>query len=399
MPVRLAREERRATITADPGLPADPARRRLSQESSPRQSSPQQSSLRVAARAAPSPTVGRIRDLFEFAAAGGALKDAHELVADLSQLHLDPAAHREIRRRLVAEKDAFEPSAFARIAGFERGLHPLSRFSAPRVVSDDKHASYRFVDLTKIDFGSFIHVNQTGLSNCFAMVVQRSLTRFAPDFVRQSFVISEDGRSLSGRFFVEDRKTGRMKETRVTVPAAIPVGKDGKPLYGGDMKHAWVSLWVEMYAKLRGDYDAVARGGLSANAFKAMTGLPAQWLWMNRPGVLYQQMRAALGRGDLVFSGTRGTDPTRYGESKQVAGSTSEFDRRRLIAGHDYAVLAVFETNGTRYVHLSNPWGWFGPRNADGSSGHPSGEGVITWDDFLTFFDQTSVGHLSKLRR
>ncbi|KAF2127810.1 cysteine proteinase [Dothidotthia symphoricarpi CBS 119687] len=169
-----------------------------------------------------------------------------------------------------------------------------------------------------------------------------------------------------------------------------------------DQNETWLPLLEKAYAKVHGDYDAIA-GGISGEAIEDLTGgvttmiltdsiLSKERLWKELVQVNKQ----------FLFSAS---SPASYGDGSNV--------RRGLKLSHAYSIIKAVDAEGEdgkshRLVLIRNPWGkranaamgeWTGPWS-DGSKewtpywmkklGHEFGDDGLFWmsyADLLSRFD------------
>jgi len=175
--------------------------------------------------------------------------------------------------------------------------------------------------------------------------------------------------------------------------------------WSGSLTRAWVPLWYASFAKHRGNFDAIDNGGFPAETFTTLTGQPADVIRASdsfgRRGEdkLWRELVRGVARRDVIVLTTKGEDSTDYHAAAPAALEGSPFAKSRLVDGHAYGVLDVFEKHGQRFVRVLNPWRFQAPRNEDGSSGHPPGVGVITFETYVAAANNTTFGRMANLHR
>lgn len=215
-----------------------------------------------------------------------------------------------------------------------------------------------------VDGVNFDDPVQGQVGDCYLVSALSALALTRPSAIRDAVRPNGDG-TFTVTFF-ERGSSGRSKKVELVVDATVP-RRDGEPHYasGRDVTELWPVLIEKAYAAWKGSYLRI-EGGMSCNAFEALTGKKASWFPVGRD----------LG-GDALFDKLK-----RLHDSKAalVVISNPWTKKKGMSPDHAYTVLSVFERDGERFVKLRNPWGWLEPRG----DGVDDGRFELSFDSFLS---------------
>jgi len=255
-------------------------------------------------------------------------------------------------------------------------------------------------------------INQGELGDCWLLAALANLTmnkRLLFNVVPKDQSFSEE---YAGIFHFRFWQYGEWVD--VVVDDYLPT-RDGKLMFmhSDSNSEFWTALLEKAYAKLHGSYEAL-KGGSTAEAMVDFTGGCSEMFTLKDPDVpkdLYTMMLKAYERGSLMGCSIE-PDP-RVLEAKTSVG---------LVRGHAYSVTKVVKVDiqTPRFsgkiplVRIRNPWGneteWNGPWS-DGSpewryvpdeekeniglSFDSDGEFFMSYKDFMKYWDQLEICHLS----
>ncbi|MBL8957112.1 MAG: hypothetical protein JNK82_40440 [Myxococcaceae bacterium] len=222
---------------------------------------------------------------------------------------------------------------------------------------------------------------QGGLGDCYLVSGLSALANVRPDVLRDAIRQNPDG-TFTVRFY-KDSFLGLFGKSKkpvyVTVDGTLPTKDGSKPRYarGRDVQELWPAIVEKAYAKLDGGYDKVAKGGSPATLWQALTGRSGsmQLTAFKSGSRLFDDMKNALAEKRPVAASTNPVATKKYQDSG-------------LSGKHVYAVLAVYERGGEKYVRMRNPWGYGEP----GSDGRDDGVFELTIDAFKKKFPLSYYG-------
>lgn len=311
------------------------------------------------------------------AAADGRITDAEVqgLIRRAAQDRLKGAETKALRQQLSAPGDLFEADAKQRLSAFVAAARRPARTADPGVMRRDEGSTrYRAVSGALTRSGvSARDVVQGAAGDCYLLSTLSAVARQQPGLLKDAITQKADGSWLV-RFYGRDA-AGK------AVPVYVPVDRD-LALRNGGLRYArastkgelWVSLVEKAYAKWKGGFEDIGRGGLPSDAMQALTGRAASWEETARsaPADLFARLQATLAAKGLAVAATRTGAP---------------YVNSGVVQRHAYTVLAAFERGGAQLVQLRNPWGHFEP-------GVRGGDGVFTLPlgRFLELFPDLFLG-------
>jgi hypothetical protein len=194
------------------------------------------------------------------------------------------------------------------------------------------------------------HVFQSELGNCYLASAVAAIAHVRPSCLERAIRRTKEGKyrvTFKGR----DR-AGRYAARAVVVSADLWVRPSGPLLYGStaglDAPPAlWWPLIEKAFARLKGSYKRIGRGGTSHHVLEALLGRPPRHFYTD-------VLSAAAVWGELVRA-TAERLPVVVGT---FAPNTARMYRKSgLYPDHAYAMLGCREIAGARRVALRNPWG------------------------------------------
>lgn len=182
-------------------------------------------------------------------------------------------------------------------------------------------------------------------------------------------------------------------------------------MHSSNKNEFWSALLEKAYAKLYGSYESL-RGGFTSEALEDFTGGMGEAFYLkNPPDNLFNIIVKSFQRGSLM--GCSITPDKKIHEARTAEG---------LVRGHAYSVTKVqvleisspFPSQKIELIRLRNPWGneieWQGawsdrsnewrqvPNNVKAELGltiSNDGEFWMSFQDFLKYFDDLDICHLS----
>ncbi|HEY3445985.1 MAG TPA: C2 family cysteine protease [Myxococcales bacterium] len=182
------------------------------------------------------------------------------------------------------------------------------------------------------------------------------------------------------------------KTVQITVDGDVPT-MNGQNLYARQNgKENWVGIMEKAYAKLWGNYGAIANGGSPSTAMYALTGKPTHAHSLSATGALgfkVGEVKPSAAKCNEVFADLKAATDA----GKLVVANTYQTDKQApagLVGGHCYTVLGTSEHDGQRFVQLRNPWGHEEP----GKDGKDDGIFEMPVEQFATVYGSYNVGEV-----
>ena len=304
-----------------------------------------------AARADHKVTLDEVKQLEQTAKSGPAVKQAKAV----------------LKQAYLASKDEFEPAARAEVRRF---LGIRTNLPDPTPMKGDK-VEYRWVKGGRLfqDGTGPADVVQGKAGDCYLLTVLTSLGRNHRHLLESAVTPLGDG-TYKVRFFQKDAQ-GQQQPVYVRVDGQLPFrGNVARYARSPNQRELWVAVVEKAYAKWKGGYEAIGRGGFPGDVMTELTGRPSTFRWIeptDDPTQAYERFKAALDEGKIVNIGTPDDRALPPG----------------LVKGHAYAVLGVEEKDGQRVLLLRNPWG----RGEPGNDGRNDGFFRVTPQQLVKWFD------------
>lgn len=179
---------------------------------------------------------------------------------------------------------------------------------------------------------TYSDVDQGNLGDCYLMAASAAVANTDPEHIQDRIVENEDG-TFSVR--IGD-------ETEVVEPT-FPDQVYADPTPNEQSDTLWPALIEKAYAQQNGNsYDAI-EGGNSGAAMELLTGEPSAYTAVtpdSDPEAIFGVLETGLAEDHPMVVSTR-----------------DEGVEEPYTANHAYAVLDVYEQDGTQYVTIYNPWG------------------------------------------
>ncbi|MGC4120838.1 MAG: C2 family cysteine protease [Myxococcales bacterium] len=180
------------------------------------------------------------------------------------------------------------------------------------------------------------------------------------------------------------------KTVQVTVDGDVPT-MNGRNLYARQNGNEnWVGIMEKAYAKLWGNYGAMANGGSPSTAMYALTGKPTHMHTLTPTsglGIKLGNVTPSAAKCNEVFADLKAATDA----GKLVVANTYQSDKQApagLVTGHSYTVLGTSEHDGQRFIQLRNPWGHQEP----GADGRDDGIFELPIEQFATNYASYNVG-------
>ena len=233
----------------------------------------------------------------------------------------------------------------------------------------DPAAGYAYADFSSrplfVDGPAYNDIRQGNVGDCYFLAALASLADTDPGIIRQTIAPMGDG-TYAVRFY------SGTQAVYVRVDGWLPAS-GGSPGYANLTPEGglWVALAEKAYAQFRCGANAYSglTGGWMAEVYQAVTGVGANYLYMNETGfaaALSDHLAAGHAMSTLTWWNV--TDP--------------------FYANHAYMVKDVVTEGGTTYVTVYNTYGYDG-RAWDGDPG--DGLLKITLAQFMGNFQMVAV--------
>jgi hypothetical protein len=214
-------------------------------------------------------------------------------------------------------------------------------------------------------------VKQHVLGDCFFIAPLASFAQRRPDLV-EAAIEEREGGLYAVRFYHFDHATKEATRRDEIVDGELPEGKDGKPMYATTVsgRGIWVSLFEKAYAKRRGGFKKLGRGGDPAAAIEALTGRKAHTAWLDDekrdPDDIWARLERGVADRQITLASTFSENEARnalamLSEERRARVSAHEretFDYHHigLVPSHEYSVWGLSGHGDERAVTLRNPW-------------------------------------------
>jgi hypothetical protein len=231
-----------------------------------------------------------------------------------------------------ADSDVVRPSALHQKLGFVPGVR---RFRGPLFARRPRPSD----------------VFQSELGNCYIASAAAALAHTRPSALARAI------RPLGGgvyriRFRTFEPRAARYVSNDVVVTSDLWVRPSGELLYGstsglGEPTTLWWPILEKAFARLKGSYKKIGRGGCSHHVMELLLGRRRRHFFLEstEPDAAWNEMREALEARLPVVAGTY--PPQRWRHYRQTG----------LYPDHAYTVLSCYERGGRRRVQVRNPWG------------------------------------------
>lgn len=218
------------------------------------------------------------------------------------------------------------------------------------------------------EFGLYpSHVEQRYIGDCYLMAAIAAVARANPDAIRKLIKPAGPGKyevSLyEHRWLVGDAVHKEIIDT------TVPVGQDGKPLYGmgeltikGDTeadRPLWPLLIEKAYAQWKGGYNKIGHGGYASDALEALTGHEAgekktsDYTAPQIGKIIEEEIKQ--GKALEASTGDMPPDVKPLGTKGNAGEHEGMVGTNKVVFGHAYAIENVETPVGT--IDLQNPWG------------------------------------------
>ena len=322
--------------------------------------------------------VNNLAVAFRLAASDGKITDleVRSALRLASRNTLTGAEQKTLGSQLKLRGDAFEPDAQVRLSRFVKAANGPANSADPRVMAKDRATThYRPVAGGVYRAGvSARDVVQGQAGDCYVLATLSAAAKMRPGLIADAITQKSDG-SFLVRFYGKGAD-GKPVPVYVPVDRELPGDRRGTRYARSSARgELWVSLVEKAFAKWKGGYEQIGKGGAPSDVMTALTGKEATWSLTadGTPDELFARLRAQLNQKGMAVASTR--------PGAQYRGTG-------VVASHAYTVLDVSEKNGVKSVLLRNPWGKTEP-------GQPrSGDGVFSLPlaRFITLFPDLFLG-------
>jgi hypothetical protein len=210
-------------------------------------------------------------------------------------------------------------------------------------------------------------VEQRFIGDCYLMAAMAAVARANPDAIRK--LIKPAGPGKYAVSLYEHRWLLADPVHTEIVDTTVPVGEDGKPLYGtgeltikGDTeadRPLWPLLIEKAYAQWKGGYNQMGHGGYASEALEALTGHEAgeKKTSSYSAGEIGQIMEKEIKEGKALEASTGDMPPdiTPLGTKGNAGEHEGRVGKNKVVFGHAYAIENVETAVGS--IDLQNPWG------------------------------------------
>jgi hypothetical protein len=194
-------------------------------------------------------------------------------------------------------------------------------------------------------------VFQSELPNCYLASAAAAVAQVRPDCLERAIVCVGRGK-YRVRFKDRDGRTGRYAPRDVVVTSDLYVRPSGELLYGSSSQlHEGRLLWwpvlEKAFARLRGSYRRIGRGGCSDRVLELLLGRRPRSFFVDpeSPERVWRELKRTLDARLPVVAATGA--PT----------SARKYRNTGLYPDHAYAVLGCRKARGRYVIGLRNPWG------------------------------------------
>jgi hypothetical protein len=210
-------------------------------------------------------------------------------------------------------------------------------------------------------------VEQRFIGDCYLMAAMAAVARANPDAIRK--LIKPAGPGKYAVSLYEHRWLLADPVHTEIVDTTVPVGEDGKPLYGtgeltikGDTeadRPLWPLLIEKAYAQWKGGYNKMGHGGYASEALETLTGHEAgeKKTSSYNAGEIGQIIEKEIKEGKALEASTGDMPPdiTPLGTKGNAGEHEGMVGKNKVVFGHAYAIENVETAVGS--IDLQNPWG------------------------------------------
>lgn len=216
--------------------------------------------------------------------------------------------------------------------------------------------------------------DQGQAGDCFIIASLASLAEQKPKLLENAIHSNNDG-TFTVTFWDRSDPTAPPKPVQIQVDDSLPEWNKGQLYYAHDRDSGklWPSLIEKAYAKWKGGYEVIGRGGEMSDVLDALTGEAPRFSYPTSatdPNKLFTTLQQALAGGGAVVAGSHGYDPDQ-----------PPYENPDVVFGHAYTVVSVQQQNGQQTVTLRNPWGYKTTQGADGLF-------TLSMTDFIHLFEE-----------
>ncbi len=210
-------------------------------------------------------------------------------------------------------------------------------------------------------------VEQRFIGDCYLMAAIAAVARANPDAIRR--LIKPAGPGKYAVSLYEHRWLLADPVHTEIVDSTVPVGPDGKPLYGtgeltikGDTeadRPLWPLLIEKAYAQWKGGYNKIGHSGYTSAALETLTGHEAgekrtsSYSAAEIGQIIEKEIKE--GKALAATTGNMPTNVTPLGTRGNAGEHEGMVGKNKVVFGHAYAIENVETSVGT--IDLQNPWG------------------------------------------
>jgi hypothetical protein len=219
---------------------------------------------------------------------------------------------------------------------------------------------------------------QNYIGDCYLMAAMSSVAQASPDTIKNAF------KDLGGGKYevtLYDHKAGNKYEPhKVVIDKDLPMNDWNGRVYASakDPKELWPSLLEKAFAQRAGSYGKI-EAGVPGDAMSAITGKPSTDIDLRAahtdPNKVFDQIAAAAKAGKPITAATLSD------------ASAAKYTGTNIYSDHTYSVWGTSVENGTKYVHLRNPWGESEPAG----NGPDDGIFKLPLDKFMSLYSDVSI--------
>lgn len=246
-----------------------------------------------------------------------------------------------------------------------------------------RYAKARYTGPLFIDGPAPSDVKQGAIGNCFFPAALAAVAHVRPDAIEDMIKDNGDG-TYTVRFYSGDW-SGPGAPAYIDVDADLYSRSYGGPVYGAslggstaaDKMELWFPLVEKAYAKWKGGYRDIGKGGVSGRVMQEVMGARYDYevLAATSADNVYAILQRAEQKGWPATAGTFGKE------------RADLYTNTGVYANHAYSILGTEEENGTKYVKLRNPWGQSEP----GWDGRNDGIFRLELDKFTKLYSSIAV--------
>lgn len=340
--------------------------------------------------------IKRLQNDFAKMASGGSITgtEATGLITRAKTGKLTESEANELKAEVERYKDKLSPEAAATFKDFidnkmkkvevldivnTKRPDPLGVHDPAVLTADKDKLEQQVVKGGKLTVGGVSGDDpmQNYIGDCYLMAAMSSVAKASPDVIKNAFKDLGNGKY---EVTLYDQKGSKLTPHKVEIDADLPMNDWNGRVYATarDAHELWPSLLEKAFAQRAGSYGKI-EAGVPGDAMSAITGKPSNDIDLRAahtdPNKVFDQLAAAVKAGKPITAATLSD------------ASEKKYTGTNIYSDHTYSVWGTSVENGTKYVHLRNPWGESEPEG----NGKDDGIFKLPLDKFMSLYSGVSI--------